>query len=57
MEFATREIAAATRRRQDFDDLMLELAGGSWKIARFLTKAQIERIRRSRRRLSNPNED
>ena len=45
MLLTPREIAAADRRRQDFDDLMLELAGGSWKIPRFLTKGQIERIR------------
>jgi hypothetical protein len=33
------------RRRKDFDDLMLELAGITGRTPRFLTQAQIDRIR------------
>ncbi len=45
MALTPRENAAIARRRKDFDDLMLELSGISGKTPRFLTQAQIERIR------------
>jgi hypothetical protein len=39
------DIVSMARQRKNFDDLMLELSGISGKTPRFLTQAQIERIR------------
>src|SRR4051794_31385175 len=45
MVLTPREIAAMARRCRDYDDLMLELSGVRGRTPRFLTQAQVERIR------------